>query len=122
VYKRQDEQTLNYKILPFLLQPLVENAVRHGFRKNSEDCIIVISAFAQENHLMLSVSDNGTGMPKNKILALTKCDYSELGTGLNNINQRLNAAYGTNLDVSSKINIGTTINIKIPLRSDQGNV
>jgi sensor histidine kinase YesM len=113
-----DEQTLNHRILPFLLQPLVENAVRHGFRNNSEDCIITISAFVQENHLMLSVSDNGIGMPKNKILALAKCDYSELGTGLNNINQRLIAAYGTSLSIVSTINTGTTINIKIPLRSD----
>jgi len=113
-----DEQTLNYKILPFLLQPLVENAVRHGFRKNSEDCLITISAYTRENHLILSVSDNGIGMPKNKILALTKCDYSELGTGLNNINQRLIAAYGTNLNIVSTFNTGTTISMKIPLRSD----
>jgi len=113
-----DEQTLNHKILPFLLQPLVENAVRHGFRKNSEDCIITISAFVQEKNLILSVSDNGIGMPKNKILALTKCDYSELGTGLTNINQRLNTAYGTDLSIVSTIDAGTTINIKIPLRSD----
>ena len=113
-----DEQTLNHKILPFLLQPLVENAVRHGFRKNSEDCIITISAFVQEKNLILSVSDNGIGMPKNKILALTKCDYSQLGTGLTNINQRLNTAYGTDLSIVSTIDAGTTINIKIPLRSD----
>jgi len=54
-------------------------------------------------------------MPKAKILALTKGDSKELGTGLNNINQRLNAAYGTGLSITSAINTGTTINIKIPL-------
>ena len=110
-----EEQALNYKILPFLLQPLVENAVKHGFTNNPEDCIIVISAFFQQNNLMLSVSDNGLGMPKAKILALTKGDSKELGTGLNNINQRLNAAYGTGLSITSATNMGTTINIKIPL-------
>lgn len=114
-----DEQALSCKILPFLLQPLVENAVRHGFKEDPEDCIIVISAFFQQNHLLLSVSDNGMGMPKEKILAITKGASSEYGTGLNNINQRLSAAYGTDLSISGTTNIGTTISIKIPIRSDQ---
>ena len=78
---------------------------------------------------MLSVSDNGLGMPKAIILALTKGDSNGLGTGLNNIKQRLRAAYGTELSITSTINAGTTININIPLsniniplRSDQSDV
>ncbi|KUO64307.1 MAG: hypothetical protein APF84_09730 [Gracilibacter sp. BRH_c7a] len=118
-----DEQALSCKILPFLLQPLVENAIRHGFKNNpEEECIIVISALFQQNGLFLSVADNGMGMPKDKILALTKGDSNELGTGLYNINQRLSAIYRTSLSITNTINMGTTMSIKIPLRSDKSNV
>ncbi len=119
---RIEEQALNCKILPFLLQPLVENAVRHGFKNKSDNCRLVISAMVQQNSLILSVADNGMGMPKEKILALTKADTNEHGTGLYNINQRLSAAYGANLSISSEIDKGTTISITIPSRSDPKHV
>lgn len=119
---RIDEQTLNCKMLPFLLQPLVENAVRHGLKNKPDNCLIVISASLQQKRLILSVSDNGIGIPKDKTLALTQVDTNEYGTGLYNINQRLSTTYGTKLSISSIIDKGTTISIKIPLRSDLNHV
>jgi LytS/YehU family sensor histidine kinase len=116
---RVDEQALNCKILPFLLQPLVENSIRHGFKNKPDNCVMMISAYLQPKHLILSVSDNGMGMPKDKTLALTQADTNDYGTGLYNINQRLNVAYGIRLNISSELDMGTTISIKIPLRSDQ---
>jgi sensor histidine kinase YesM len=111
-----DEQALNCMILPFLLQPLVENAIRHGFKNKPDKCIIVITALIQHKYLLLSVYDNGIGIPRDKALALTQVDTNEYGTGLHNINQRLKAAYGTNLGISGEIDKGTTISIKIPLK------
>lgn len=114
-----DEQTLQSNILPFLIQPLVENAVRHGFKNKTKDWIIVISTFYDQKRLVISVEDNGIGMSREKILAITNGDPIDNGTGLHNVNQRLIATYGTGLSISSTINKGTAITIKIPLRKDQ---
>lgn len=114
-----DEQALYQKILPFTLQPLVENAIKHGLKGKSQDCKIIISATCSQGYLHLSVEDNGMGMPKAKILSIINASSFENGTGLFNVNQRLVATYGAGISISSSMNMGTNICMKIPLKGEK---
>lgn len=114
-----DSATLRYNIIPFILQPLVENAVRHGLKNKTENCKLIISASCKEGHIQISIEDNGIGIPKEKLLSLIKEDSTDSGTGLYNVNQRLKAVYGVGLQIISEINKGTLIHIRIPNKKGQ---
>ena len=69
------------------LQPLVENAVRHGIAKNPGAGLIAIRAMRADEQLQISVTDNGPGMPAGEIAG-------GKGIGLANTRKRLNQLYG----------------------------
>lgn len=109
---------------PFTLQPLVENAVRHGF-SNRKLGTIEITAEREAQHVKLTVSDDGRGIPEDKLKILGKqiC-WSEEGTGtaIQNISERLSALFGSDamFRMESQINGGTRIIIRIPLLYEGG--
>ena len=61
------EDTLEYEMPRFILQPLVENAVLHGFDNNDLNATVKLSIHLQDGDLFLCVSDDGRGMPEEKI-------------------------------------------------------
>ena len=69
----------------FILQPLVENAVRHGIAKRSEAGTIEVSASAVGDQLVLSVRDDGPGYRE---------EQAEAGVGLANVRARLETLFG----------------------------
>jgi two-component system, LytTR family, sensor kinase len=91
------------------LQPLVENAVRHGIAKNASAGLIAIRAVRVDRQLQLSVSDNGPGIPA--------CGIAE-GIGLANTRKRLHQLYGDQaaLDLKSRDGGGAVATISIPFR------
>jgi two-component system, LytTR family, sensor kinase len=93
------------------LQPLVENAVRHGIAKNAGAGLIGIRAVRSGEQLQISVSDNGPGMPAGGV------DGSK-GIGLANTRKRLNQLYGNRADLglSPREGGGTVATISIPFR------
>lgn len=60
------EDTLEYEMPRFILQPLVENAVLHGFDNNDLNATVKLSIHLQDGELFLCVSDDGRGMPGRK--------------------------------------------------------
>jgi len=92
----------------FILQPLVENAIRHGIGKRSEEGLIEIAAAASNGDLVLSVRDNGPGY------AAT----SERGVGLENTRDRLGTLFGeaAKLEVFNADAGGTVATVRLPLR------
>jgi two-component sensor histidine kinase len=106
----------NLRVPSFVLQPLVENAVKHGISKARQGGKIKISAgLENENEkvfLKLSVFDSGAGENTNEFL-----QDKEKGIGLNNIEQRLHNYYGVFavLKIESESGKGTTVEIKIPV-------
>ena len=116
-----DERTLGANIMPFILQPLAENAVRHGLRTKSGDCRIVILSALDLDHAVISIEDNGVGIPKEKLLAINNKELSCSGTGIFNVDQRMRIAYGEGLKIISSVNKGTKIILKIPLEGGAGN-
>ncbi len=81
------EECLDYAVPTLSLQPLVENAIRHGMGKRSVPLRIEVLASLANGHLQLSVSDNGQGLPE------TFDIESDAGVGLGNLRSRLRRMY-----------------------------
>ncbi|MEX2282651.1 MAG: sensor histidine kinase [Gemmatimonadota bacterium] len=97
--------TAEQSLPPLALQPLVENALRHGIGPRLEGGSITIATVRQNGDVELTVTDNGIGFPAR---------HRE-GTGLGNLRQRLNTLYGARHDlriVSSPT--GSTVTVVIP--------
>ena len=110
-----DENLLNGKMLPFILQPIVENSIKHGFKKLKSKGVIIVKANRTEDEIVFSVSDNGCGMTEEQILAVYRTgNEGTSGIGLNNINRRLELLWGKKLEIKSTIDKGTTIIFRVP--------
>ncbi|CRH18296.1 LytS/YhcK type 5TM receptor domain-containing protein [Carnobacterium maltaromaticum] len=110
---------------PFLLQVLVENAIRHAFGNRKTDNQIVVQLEQKENFVLVQVSDNGIGIPLDRVEKVGKeVIESEKGTGtaLENLNKRLVGLFGleASLQFSQNKTGGTTVLLKIPLDREEG--
>jgi sensor histidine kinase YesM len=92
---------------PMLLQPLVENAVRHGIEPKLGGGSLRITAQSDENKLTVSVHDDGVGFSSD----------AQFGAGLENVHARLTALFGKsgNLVLESNADAGLTVTLEIPL-------
>ncbi|WP_268042385.1 ATP-binding protein [Clostridium aestuarii] len=109
------ETDFNPLILPLILQPLVENAVKHGVYPKREGGTVQISIKEDEEGIIIIVADDGVGMTSKKLESLLNDkNMQKVGIGLQNTNKRLQKNYGHGLDIQSSLNKGTTITIKIP--------
>ncbi len=102
----------NAMVPSLVLQPLVENAVRHAVARREAPVHVRIEAFAESDRLHLRVTDDGPGLPAGWTLDRAT------GVGLKNTRARLAALYGTNgcLDVNGASGGGVRADITIPLR------
>ena len=103
-----DAALANAAVPGFVLQPLVENALRHGLANRSEVGTIVISARRESDTLVLTVRDDGGGLA---------ADYEE-GVGLRNTRERLTTMYGgaASLDLTPSPEGGTLVTVRLPFR------
>lgn len=114
----------DFPVSKWILQPLVENAVMHGFEQNGQKGIIIVSGIDLEHSIKLVVEDNGIGMPGAQLRKLRqdieKEDTSLGNFALRNINNQLKIAYGEKgrLLIESSEGEGTTITIEIPKNNE----
>jgi two-component system, LytTR family, sensor histidine kinase LytS len=117
------EKGLEKSLLPpFILQPLVENSIRHAFSRSKKKGVVKVKIFSEHDSLNIVVSDKGKGIPPEKLESLGKeAVQSKLGTGtaLVNIKERLEGIYNNIaiFEIHSEEGFGTTITIKLPLDS-----
>lgn len=111
-----DEVILNEKIPALIIQPIVENSIKHGLMKRNSGGNVRINANKSNNSIKITIEDNGIGINKELSEKLLTNNFSS-GIGLKNVNKRLINEYGQGLLISSTINIGTRITINIPLRT-----
>jgi two-component system sensor histidine kinase LytS len=113
------DNKLDFKVPPLILQPIVENSVKHGMKGMNEGIKIRISVEAINDYYNLVVEDNGIGIDK-KIIEDIKKDENGQSIGLVNVDKRLKCKYGSNygLDIVSKMEKGTIISIRIPIEKD----
>jgi len=108
------------QIPPLILQPLVENAIRHGLRKSDEAGRIVLRVKNQESNYIIEVEDDGAGMTSEQIdRILSEGGTTGSGVGLVNIRKRLKVLYGTQLMIESNVGKGTKITLILPKRKDE---
>jgi signal transduction histidine kinase len=105
-----DDASLDVEVPTLLLQPIVENALRHGAARQTQPCRVVIEASRQRDRLELRVADDGAGLPPDFELG------RHAGTGLRNIQSRLEHLYGgaARLDVRRGAGGGTTVSVTLP--------
>ena len=104
-------------LIPMLcIQPIVENAVRHGLMTRKDGGTVIIRIWNQDDETRIRVEDNGVGMTPEKLAEIK--DMKSSTFGLSNINGRLKLRFGTELEITSRVNEGTTVEIKVP---KQGN-
>ncbi len=115
--ERKIEAGLQDALVPYLiLQPIVENAIRHGIEQREEKGRLAITAQRRDGVLELTVSDNGDGLPED-----TNAPPHE-GIGLSNTRSRLRHLYGDNqkLELNRATGGGLEARITIPYRTRTG--
>lgn len=115
-----DEHTLLQNIPPLTLQPIVENAIKHGFKDKEKNCFIYISIKKEPTHILITIQDNGVGIPPERIHQLLAQPIpSKIGSGvaLYNVNRRLSFVFGekNTLQINSTLQKGTSIQFSIPI-------
>ncbi|MEH6944843.1 sensor histidine kinase [Bacillus sp. JJ722] len=113
VIQEVDESLFEEKILPLTIQPLVENAIKHGLMPRSKGGYVKISVMKEGNDILISVEDNGIGISSDEMEEQVHNKSSLIrertGVGLENIRKRLNQYYGVKLKVVSQPGIGTKV-------------
>lgn len=108
-------------IPPLTIQPLVENAIKHGLMNRNQGGTVSIRIHRQSDHVQITVIDDGKGMDQNQLARLlndTYFDKSGGGVGLKNINRRLKQQFGTGLILDSTPDKGTTVSFLIPCKKE----
>ncbi|MEC0243706.1 ATP-binding protein [Paenibacillus dokdonensis] len=96
------------------IQPIVENAVRHGIMQQEAGGTVRISIQEDDSKICISVSDNGVGMDQELAWKLLAANSPESGVGLRNIHTRMLTMYGKGLIVESSPGRGTTVSFDVP--------
>lgn len=110
------ENLNDIEIIKIILQPIVENAIKHGFDGIESGGLIKINARELDgDYIEFTVSDNGCGMDFNPLESPQKSDSRGSGYGIENINARIRLAYGNDCGLSfeSKLGRGTVVHIKL---------
>jgi len=109
-----DEEIKEELIPPIILQPIVENAIKHGLSSLIEGGVIKIAVRRHNDMLQFSICDTGKGIGSN-----SKEELLNKGVGLSNTNERLLKTYNTPLDLTNNFPQGLCVNFSIPLHKTQ---
>lgn len=110
------ESTSDVWIPPLSIQPLVENAVRHGIMKKIEGGTVTIRLRRHRGFTDVFIIDDGVGMTSEKVKQLLEMPASAGGIGVSNTNRRFKQLFGSGLHIASGIGEGTEISFRIPDR------
>lgn len=118
-----DPASLQVRVPPLIVQPLVENSVVHGLESKEEGGCVVIRTTMSDDYkkLMIEISDNGQGMNEERLEELMQSlddmeDREGYRIGMRNVHQRLKLTYGDDyaLTLESKPDEGTFIRMTLP--------
>jgi sensor histidine kinase YesM len=109
---------VHIRIPPLILQPLVENAIRHGLMSKLQGGQVNITVKQQPDAVVaFVVEDNGCGMSEEKLGEVLGWDKHRKGVGLWNINQRMKLLYGKGILIESAEGRNTKVFFNIPMNS-----
>lgn len=113
VHVEYDVSDNDFEVPALLVQPLVENAIRHGIRIREKGLVTVSTRKTPEHHIIV-VKDNGKGFDTNLLAGM---DGTHVG--LRNVQERVEKMCGGTMTIISRIDSGTTITIRIPVGGPQ---
>ncbi len=111
VVKDIDPVTLDMLVPSMLLQPIVENSIRHGLSSKVDGGTVRLRSRLTEGRLQILVEDDGVGIPESKLATLF-----EQGIGVSNVNERLKVLFGDDYKmwIDSRLGEGTSTGIELP--------
>ncbi len=108
----KDISVKNFVLPPLSIQPLVENAIKHGINKKKEGGTVKLSVYETETDYCIKVSDDGVGFEVG-----AEYDKTRKHIGLENVTQRLDYMCKGKILVESEVGVGTTVSVLIPKES-----
>lgn len=128
LFEEIKSELLEYEVIKFILQPIVENSVLHAFPHKVQGCEICIKGSLEQRAgrevLLLTVSDNGVGMSHEAIATFEHAkrhgyrrEAEQYGIGLLTVDERIHIQYGDpyGLSITSEEHIGTTVWFILPI-------
>jgi len=111
ICKQVEAETLDFMIPSMILQPLLENAIRHGVGPKIEGGTITLRVTRDKGQLLIEVLDDGVGIPEQR-----RPGVLDSGIGISNVHERLKVLYGQDFSmrIESQHGKGTAIRIEIP--------
>lgn len=110
-----DEQLFEYQVMPLMIEPLVENAIRHGVSQKINGGTVRLTIRRQEEFIQVIVEDDGAGMSLEKVQSIMGEAAKSQGVGFKNIMRRVMHMSGKQPVVESWPGKGTKVTIWVPL-------
>ncbi len=119
VEKDIDPLTLDVPVPSILLQPLIENSIKHGLEPRINGGTVTLRSRLQGNRVLIEVADDGVGIQAKEASRLPR---TGAGVGMKNVRERLEVLYGRDarFTVVSNPGRGTLVSIEIPVRLGNG--
>lgn len=104
----EDIETTSFQIPPLTIQPIVENAIKHGLVEHGKSGTICLCTMREENHVIITIVDDGVGFVPEE-------SGREDSVGIRNVRYRLETMVGGSLNIESVPGEGTKVTISIPV-------
>jgi two-component system sensor histidine kinase YesM len=121
-----DDRLMDYCMPRMLLQPIIENAITHGFRNRTANCTVEVRAQLSDGTIVISVADNGEGITEEALMSLKgRIDADAIdtpdgigGIALVNIRRQLRSFYGeaASIHIESTKEQGTIVTLQFPAK------
>lgn len=118
------EETKKLPVPNLILQPIIENSLKHGIVPSNKKCTVLIKSYTENNDMVITVSDNGVGIEKEKLEklndALKNAQNPSNSVGLFNTSKRLTLLFGNEYaaKIESELNEFTRVTLRFNLKSD----
>ena len=109
-------EVLTVRVPSLVLQPLVENAVRHGLDRVSGTARLKISAEDGGHEAVVTVEDHGVGVDPGQLADVLSGRWASESVGLRNVDERLRATFGNDhgLTIETGVGAGTKVTMRLP--------
>ena len=123
VVKEIAEETMDVVVPSMLLQPLIENSIKHGLEPRIHGGTVTLRSRVLGNRLVLEVEDDGLGIPPDRLMSDVAPDALRrpgLGVGMRNVRERMQVLYGglATVEMNSRPGRGTQVTLSMPILDD----